>query len=205
VQKANVGLQEDIYSFAFASFIDPDKINEGAGLLERIPMNDDEITGLYLGALLVIAIQLGMMSLIMVYEITSPNFKIEPAKDYTIIIARFISYYMMHLNVEPEIRNGLILGKYCVNHPGIFKNAYYADSNGKRRINLMAVLPPFSLAVGQATIALIVEINVLIFLTSMQSLLSVIMSFAAMNAICKFDDMYAQALYETKMLECGGA
>ena len=31
------------------------------------------------------------------------------------------------------------------------------------------------------------------------------MSFAALNAICKFDDMYAQALYETKMVECGGA
>lgn len=69
----------------------------------------------------------------------------------------------------------------------------------------MAVLPPFSLALGQTLVALIVEINVLIFLTSMQSLLAVIMSFAALNAICKFDDMYAQALYETKMVECGGA
>lgn len=205
MQKSNVGLQEDIYSFAFASFIDPDKIREKDGFLDKIPMNDDEITGLYLGALLVMFIQLGMMSLIMTYELTSPDFNILPAKEYTIMIARFISYYMMHLNVEPEIRNGLILGKYCVNHPGIFKNAYYADSNGKRKINLMAVLPPFSLALGQSLIALIVEINVLIFLTSMQSLLAVIMSFAALNAICKFDDMYAQALYETKMVECGGA
>jgi hypothetical protein len=110
---------------------------------------------------------------------------------------------MMHLNVETEIRNGLELCKYCLNHPGIFKGAAYRDSNGKRRINLIALLPPFSLTMGQVLVALAVELNLLVFLTSQQDLLDVIIKFIAMVAITKFDDMYAATL-QSKMKACAG-
>ena len=167
-------------------------------------MNDDEVTAIYLGALMVICIQLTVIGLIGNYEATAPNFVVAPAHQYTITIARFLSYYMMHLNVEPEIRNGLILCKYCLNHPGCFKEAIYHDKDGKRRINVIAVLPPFSLAIGQVLIGIIVEFFVLIYLTSLQKLMDVIIRFVAMAAICKFDDMYAASLFETKMKACAG-
>jgi len=111
-------------------------------------MSNDEVTNIYLGAIMVIFIQLTVISLITNHMQSSPGFAIAPAHSYTIILARFISYNMMHLNVEPEIRNGLILCKYCLNHPGYFRDAIYKDENGKRKISLKAVLPPFSLAMG---------------------------------------------------------
>jgi len=49
------------------------------------------------------------------------KFEIVPAKSYKIIIPRFLASVMMHLNVEPDIRNGLTLMKYAVNHPSKFK------------------------------------------------------------------------------------
>ena len=63
---------------------------------------------------LVIALILDMM-------IKGNKFQIVPAKSFKIIIPRFLSSIMMHLNVEPDIRNGLTLMKYAVNHPSKFK------------------------------------------------------------------------------------
>ena len=65
-----------------------------------------------------------MIGLIFVYETTDSDFKIIPSKSFLIIVARFMSSMMMHLNVEPEIRAGLMLAKYVVNHPNRFKGAY---------------------------------------------------------------------------------
>lgn len=121
LKKAKIALQNDIYCLAFASFIDPEQLNGQPGFLGKIPMNDDEVTAIYLGALMVICIQLTVIGLVGNYEATAPNFVVAPAHEFTITIARFLAYYMMHLNVEPEIRNGLILCKYCLNHPGCFK------------------------------------------------------------------------------------
>ena len=53
-------------------------------------------------------------------------------------------------------------------------------------------------------IGIIVEFFVLVYLTSLQKLMDVIIRFVAMAAICKFDDMYAAALFETKMKACAG-
>lgn len=111
-------------------------------------MSNDEVTNIYLGAIMVIFIQLTVICLITNHMQSSPGFAVAPAHSYTIILARFISYNMMHLNVEPEIRNGLVLCKYCLNHPGYFRDAIYKDEYGKRKISLKAVLPPFSLAMG---------------------------------------------------------
>ena len=49
------------------------------------------------------------------------KFKIQKAESFFIIIPRFLSSIMMHLNVEPDIRNGLNLMKWAINHPSKFK------------------------------------------------------------------------------------
>jgi len=49
---------------------------------------------------------------------------------------------MMHLIVEPDIRNGISLMKYAVNHPSRFKGV--RSENGKS-LNIMKFIPPFAL------------------------------------------------------------
>lgn len=74
MKKAKIALQNDIYSLAFASFIDPDQLTGDPGFLGKIPMNDDEVTAIYLGALMVICIQLTVIALIGNYEATTATF-----------------------------------------------------------------------------------------------------------------------------------
>ena len=115
---------------------------------------------------MIICLQLTMMGMIMDYEMFSPEFEIVPSGSFVIILARFLSALMMNLNVEPEIRCGLILAKYCLNHPNRFKNVYKIGIDGEEIINIWAILPPFCLAMSQAMIALLVQINILVFLSS---------------------------------------
>lgn len=95
-------------------------------------MNDDEVINIFLSAIFVIGIQFMVTILIVNYMQVNPQFQEVSAKSYLIIIARFFAYNMMHLNLEPEIRNGLIILKHCVNHPEIFKNAVYSNEDGKK-------------------------------------------------------------------------
>jgi hypothetical protein len=96
------------------------------------------------------------MGMIMDYEMNSAEFSMVPSKSFVIILARFLSALMMNLNVEPEIRCGLILAKYCLNHPNRFRGTFSIGPNGEEIINIWAVLPPFCLAMSQAMIALLV-------------------------------------------------
>ena len=115
-----------------------------------------------------------------------------------------MSSMMMHLNVEPEIRAGLMLAKYVVNHPNRFKGVYVKNSKGEYDIHNSRLIPPLFIALSQTFVGLVVEINVLIYLTSLKSLLDVIMKFVTLASICKFDDMYAASLIENKMKAAGG-
>jgi hypothetical protein len=141
-----------------------------------------------------------MMAMIIYYERTSPDFEIRPSDSFIIILARFLSSIMMHLNVEPEIRAGLILSKYCLNHPNRFKGAYEVGPNGEEIINYSRIFPPLFLALAQVIVGITVEINILVYLTSIKTLLGVIMQFVTLASICKFDDMYAANLFDNKML-----
>lgn len=67
------------------------------------------------------------------------------------LIARFMASMMMHINVEKDVRGGLSMMKYAVNHHKNFTNVYAA----------------FLIAFLLTVIALIVEINVMIILSSM--------------------------------------
>ena len=89
-----------------------------------------------------------MIGLIFVYETTSQDFHIIPSNSFLIIVARFMSSMMMHLNVEPEIRSGLMLAKYVVNHPNRFKNTYIKNPNGGYTIKYLNILPPFFIAIS---------------------------------------------------------
>lgn len=167
-------------------------------------MNEEEVMNIFIACIMMIGCQCCMMGMIIYYEMTSPNFEIRPSNSFSIILARFLSSVMMHLNVEPEIRAGLVLSKYCLNHPNKFKGAYEVGPGGEEIINYSRILPPLFLSLSQVTVGLIVEINILVYLTSIKSLLGVIMQFVTLASICKFDDMYAANLFDNKMLEVTG-
>ena len=63
-----------------------------------------------------------MVVLIADMMVEGNKFKLVPAASFFHIPPRFLSSLMMHLNVEPDVRNGLLLMKYAVNHPNRFKN-----------------------------------------------------------------------------------
>ena len=89
LKKAHIRLQADIYSLAYAAFIDPDQLNGEPGYFQQIPMSNDEVTNIYLGAIMVIFIQLTVICLITNHMQSSPGFTVAPANSYTIILARF--------------------------------------------------------------------------------------------------------------------
>lgn len=107
---------------------------------------------------------------------------------------------MMHLIVEPDIRNGISLMKYCCNQPHMFKGSRTDDG----KLNPMAVAAPFFLGFMQAFMGIVIEYMVIFFLSSLDDLMSICMKFAAMTFVINVDNMYANALYENKMKSVPG-
>ena len=87
--------------------------------------------------------------------------------------------------------------KWAVNNPDRFKSS-------KVGISSRRVFAAFLLGFCQAAIAAVIEVCVIIYLSSLKSLITIIMKFVSLAAIVKFDNMYAAALFEEKMLGAKG-
>ena len=102
------------------------------------------------------------------------------------MIARFIASMFMHINVEKDVRAGILLMKYAVNHYENFTNPY----------------PPFFIGLFMTIISFIVEINVMIILSSMGDVLSVINKYVSLAAIVNIPRFYYGSLVEHKITAC---
>lgn len=60
--------------------------------------------------------QIGMVALIWQYATDDDQFTVYIPNDVQILCTRFVAAMMMHLQVEKDIRNGLTMMKYAVNH-----------------------------------------------------------------------------------------
>jgi hypothetical protein len=107
------------------------------------------------------------------------NFDIKPAKSLDMMIARFVASMMMHINVEKDVRAGLRMMKYAVNHHERFTNVYAA----------------FMIAFLLTILALIVEINVMVILSSMQDILGIILKFVSLTCIASIPKSYFSSLF----------
>ena len=116
------------------------------------------------------------------------NFDIKPAKSLDMMIARFVASMMMHINVEKDVRAGLRMMKYAVNHHERFTNVYAA----------------FMIAFLLTILALIVEINVMVILSSMQDILGIILKFVSLTCIASIPKSYFSSLVQHKLLISGG-
>jgi hypothetical protein len=104
------------------------------------------------------------------------------------MVARFVASMMMHINVEKDVRGGINMMKYAVNHPDNFNN----------------VMPAFMLALNSTIISLIVEINVMIILSSMPNILGVVMKYVSLAAIANIPRFYYSSLVEHRMSAING-
>lgn len=130
-----------------------------------------------------------------------PPVSVNAPKHYLILIPRLLSSFMMHLTVEQDIRNGLLLMKYAVNHPFLFKASIHQADHGqgeKTRTTAMTRRTTFAFLLGffQAMVSIIVESLVIYYLSSLDELMTIIIKFVSLAKITNFDDMYAKSLYE---------
>jgi hypothetical protein len=107
---------------------------------------------------------------------------------------------MMHLMVEPDISNGICIMKYVVNHPLRFRHS----KNASGTLNYGGILPPFFMGFAQAFVAINVEIVVILYLASLDTLMDIVIKFIALSAIARFDDMYACSLRDNKIKAAAG-
>jgi len=136
--------------------------------------------------------------------IEDPSFCVLALPSVWYFIPRFISGLMMHLTVEPDIRNGISYMKYVVNHPNKFVDQKRSKKEKQPERDNSRILLAFLLGFCQCSIAFMVEFIVIVYLSSQKALTDIIMKFVALAAICKFDDFYAGALYDEKSRDAVG-
>jgi len=128
-------------------------------------------------------LQIIMILCIWFYAATSSGFVVTPASSLDMMAARFVASMMMHINVEKDVRNGIQMMKYSVNHYKQFNN----------------VIPAFLIGFNCTLISLIVEINVMIILSSLKDILGVVLKYVSLAAIANIPRFYYASLVEHKM------
>ena len=106
----------------------------------------------------------------------------------------------MHLILMPEAKQGLSLAKYIVNHPYRFKNVRNDDGS----LQLRHVFLPFIIAMCQASIAITVEIAIMVFILFQPNFIDIICKLVGLTILCKLDDMYAASIGSHKIANAKG-
>lgn len=68
----------------------------------------------------------------------------------------------------------------------------------------MNVFFAFLMGFAQVVIAVVVEIFVIIYLSSLKSIIDIIRKFVTLAVIVRFDNMYSAAIFENKMKKVVG-
>lgn len=104
----------------------------------------------------------------------------------------------MHNILAEEIKDGMKIMKYTVNHPQYFeRRALDADEHeGTSKDDGKYTRLTYGFMIGfiQYTIALALEIMSIIFLNGLTSYRLIIVCYASLTAIANFDNMFANAL-----------
>ena len=114
-----------------------------------------------------------------------PKFQVKQADSFILIVARFISSMMMHLQVEQDLQLALTLMKYSVNHHENFTSPY----------------PAFLLAFLHFINNVSVEINVILIFTSIQDVVDTLIKYVSLAVASRVPAFYFQSLVANKMLK----
>lgn len=120
----NLKINRSILTMCYVSFINTDEVNPrnfyGDNHLQPMQLIEHEMSLVLQGAALVVLVQMTVI-LLLTQIITGDNFKVLPANEFSVVVLRLISSLMIHITIEPKIRNGINLMKYAVNHPQNFR------------------------------------------------------------------------------------
>lgn len=152
---------------------------------DGIKLSYKQRSDVYMNSLIVHLVQIFMVICVWVYA-QDKNFLIEPPKDKIILIARFVASMFMHIAVEKDVRSGMNMMKYAVNHHDHFVNPAAA----------------FLFGLLFYMVSYFVEINVMIVLTSMSDVMGVVMKYVSLAAIANIPKFYYASLRDHKLLMC---
>ena len=151
-------------------------------------LSPDQQSEVFMNSFIVHLIQITLILGTWKYAIENSGFNIRPASGLDMMVARFMASMMMHINVEKDVRNGIAMMKYACNHHDQFTNVY----------------PSFMIGFLMMSCSFIVEINVMIILSSLPDILGVIMKYVSLAAIANIPRFYYNSLVEHKALSFGG-
>lgn len=106
------------------------------------------------------------------------DFSVSLPMNISVLGIRFICSILMHLEVEDDIRQGLRMMKYLINHNNDFANPFYA----------------FIVAFLQAMTGIAAEVFCILFLCSLQDAINIIWRYVAYGFISRIDNIYAESL-----------
>lgn len=144
---------------------------------KRMELKTSEWMNALQSAFMVFCVQLLLLYFV-AKTLFSDGLKIPPST--TVFAARFICVILMHLQVEGDLRNGLQLMKYATNHPREF------------------FMPKAAWFVGfmQFFGGVLCELACVLFLSTINEIIFIVIKFIALGSIAKIDDFYAAALPE---------
>lgn len=193
-------LEDSIFDLAYVSLLDPVAMEQWqkdhpGKYLQPIELDRVEATSVFQGMLICIMIQVIAVGLLIVEFSTSLTFENDR---YLLLIPKLISCYYMHNILAGEIKSGMKIMKYTVNHPDYFerkaleKDKY--DNTSATDGKYTRVTYGFLLGLVQWGIAFCLEIMSIIFLNALTSYRLIIVCYASLTAIANFDNMFAKAL-----------
>ena len=132
------------------------------------------------------AIQFFMVLSILLYATGKDSFLKTPPIEPSILIARFAATVFMHVFVEKDVKNGLNMMKYSVNHRDHFVNPYASFVQGYALFQ----------------ISVMVEINVMIVMTTIDNAMDVACKYISLAAIVNIPRLYFASIRDNRMLKC---
>ena len=169
-EEEEFGLGSDTYAMAFKAF--------NWDIAAQLELTPNDVWNAYQSALFVAGIQWAMMFFIIFMILTYENFEIVFPADVPTLAARFTCTILMHLQVESDIRQGLRMMKYLLNHQEDFSSPFNA----------------YLIGLLQMIGGLGAEVACIFYLSSIITPMDVIIRFIALGSIAKVDDFYASAL-----------
>ena len=147
--------------------------------MKELDLNLNEVHDAVRAAIFVFLIQCTLIFILFIIITQSVDgFTIKLPTALPVLGARFTCSILMHLQVEGDMRQGLQMMKYAINHGKDFSNPFYA----------------FFVAFMQSMGGMAAEIACIIFLCSLTDPIEIIIRFVAFASIGKIDNFYADAL-----------
>lgn len=170
----------------------------------RIDMTRKEQTAVFQSMLICIMIQVCSVYLI-VQEFSTVEFNNDR---YLLLIPKLISCFYMHNILSGEVKDGMQVMKYTINHPEMFEREELGEAkdglpdmyDGKYARMTYGFLIGFI----QWSIAVTLEFMSIFFLNSLTSYRLIIVCYASLTCVANFDNMFARALDGHPIKEAAG-